>query len=251
VRWSTLSGLLVGSAAVPESIAALAQGVTQAMLLQTVKVCGLATILTVGAIGTLVVAQQEKTSANHPTGRKTDSGSVPSEQIPAPNARPLNDDERRLLEAKRREIEELYRRLDIEQKQQHILRMLDTEVKLDLPPATTLDQFLKAIKQSTIEASPPGLPIYVDPVGLQESQARIDGPVDCFTKGPLRDVLRQTLRQLNLSYVVKDGFLTISSRADITDQRLDELDRKVDRLLNAMERLERSKEGPSGRGPGL
>jgi hypothetical protein len=40
----------------------------------------------------------------------------------------------------------------------------------------------------------------------------------------------------------------ISSRADITDQKLDELDQKVDRLLKAIERLEQpQKDDPAER----
>ena len=66
VRWSTLRGLLVGAGAVPETIAALAQGVIQAMFIQTVKVCGIAAVLTVGVVGTLVVAQQEKIGGDDP-----------------------------------------------------------------------------------------------------------------------------------------------------------------------------------------
>ncbi len=59
-RWSAVRGLLVGAAAVPESIAALAEGVIQAMLVQTAKISGFAALLTIGIVGTVVLAQQGK-----------------------------------------------------------------------------------------------------------------------------------------------------------------------------------------------
>ena len=62
-RWSAVRGLLVGASAVPESIAALAQGVIQAMLFQTAKISGIAALLTIGVVGTAVLAQQGKKAA--------------------------------------------------------------------------------------------------------------------------------------------------------------------------------------------
>ena len=59
LRWSRLTGLLGGGPVVPQSIAALAQGVVQSMFLQTIRVSA-AALLAIGAIGTVVVAQQGK-----------------------------------------------------------------------------------------------------------------------------------------------------------------------------------------------
>ena len=50
-RWSSVSGLLVGADAVPESIATLARGVIHAMILQTVKSTGIAILLGGGRPG--------------------------------------------------------------------------------------------------------------------------------------------------------------------------------------------------------
>jgi hypothetical protein len=65
----------------------------------------------------------------------------------------------------------------------------------------------------------------------------------------VRDLLRQALGQLHLSYIVRDGFLMISSREEIIEERLDDLDKKFDRLLEAIERMERSKTGSPPRDP--
>jgi RNA polymerase sigma factor (sigma-70 family) len=228
LRWSTLSGLLVGAEAVPGSIAALAQGVINAMLIQTVKICGLATILTVGVIGTAVVGQQGKTGA-HPPASATSAGAPPSQNTAAPNAG--------------------NREIPIATKTEQILRKLDQNIELELPNVVPIDQFLKAIKRATTDATFSGIPIYVDPMGLQEVKNDLNTRVEYYKSGRLGLVIRQTLRQADLSYVVKDGFLMISSRADITDQRLDELDRKLDRLLRMMERLDQAKgdTSPNGR----
>ena len=49
------------------------------------------------------------------------------------------------------------------------------------------------------------------------------------------------LKPLGLSYVVKDGFLMIDSRANVTEMRLEEVERKLDRVLDALERLEHAR----------
>ena len=79
-RWSAVSGLLVGATAVPESIAALAQGVIQAMLFQTIKLSGIATLLTLGVVGTVVLAQQGKAPARNAAARSVGApGPSPAE----------------------------------------------------------------------------------------------------------------------------------------------------------------------------
>jgi RNA polymerase sigma factor (sigma-70 family) len=207
VRWSTLSGLLDGAGPVPGSIATLAQGVINAMLLQTVRVCGLAAILTIGVVGTLVVAQQEKTGAKETTGGQAVAVNAP------PQIRP-------------------------------ILEMMKLEIKLDLPQQATLSQFLKAIKKATSDAMAPGLPMYLNrsspAMGGGEA---LEAPIDCrdLKSGKVEHLLRQALGQLHLSYIVKDGFVMISSREEIVEERLDGLDEKIDRLLKMMERLEQAK----------
>ena len=231
VRWSTLSGLLVGSEGVPGSIAILARGVIHAMHFQTVKVVGLATILTLGAVGTLVVAQpQTGAKPAEPTpgaATPTGPGSAPAPQFAEKAPRPA----------------------DLDEKTRQILRKLEEKIELELPADPTLDQLLKAIKKATTDANSTGIPIYVDPIGLQEAGVSMNLPVTVPQGGPLGFVLHESLRMPHLSYLVKDGFLMISSRAEITDQRLDELNQKIDRLLDAIDRLEHPNGArrPSGR----
>jgi hypothetical protein len=44
------------------------------------------------------------------------------------------------------------------------------------------------------------------------------------------------LNSTGLPYVVKDGFLMIDSRTGILENRLDEVDRKLDRIISALDR---------------
>ncbi len=214
VRWSTLRGLLVGAGAVPETIAALAQGVIQAMLFQTVKVCGIAAVLTIGVVGTLVVAKQEKNGGANVLSNREANVASPPEQKAASKTGPAQEDARRL---------------EIEGKKRQILQMLDADVTLDLPEKPTLSLFLKAIKKATSDAHPPGLPIYVDADALLDKAAYFDLPIEgsFIRSAPVRSVLRRALGQLRLSFFVKDDFLMISTQADIAEQRrLDELEQE-------------------------
>jgi RNA polymerase sigma factor (sigma-70 family) len=235
-RWSMVSGLLVGAGTVPESIAALARGVIHAMFLQTAKVCGLATVLTVGAVGTLVVAQQEKTRKLEPPTYYPPPGALRRDMVSK--------------EEVRRAAEE-FEQAVLAIKTQEILKKLDQSIDLKLPKEVTLSEFLKAVKQATTDANFTGLPIYVEPFGIpDEVQGFLKSKVyPPSGPAPLRMTLRQTLRQQRLSFAVKDGFLLVSTLDDINQQRLEGLEKKVDRLLEAMERLEQSRGNRPSAGP--
>ena len=47
---------------------------------------------------------------------------------------------------------------------------------MSFPNETPLDDVLKYIKQATMTPTYPGIPIYVDPLGLQEAEARSTRP---------------------------------------------------------------------------
>ena len=92
-----------------------------------------------------------------------------------------------------------------------------------------LEELVRYVKEATADASGKGIPIYVDPIGLSEADrtmaskfrpVKLDGV-------PLRVSLGLCLRQLDLWYVVKDGFLMIGSR-DYPDD--DAIFRKVDAI---------------------
>ncbi len=84
---------------------------------------------------------------------------------------------------------------------------------------TPLDDVLKYIKQATTTPTFPGIPIYVDPIGLQEAERSLNSTVQIDLEGvPLKTTLRLILKQLGLAYTVKDGFMIITSE-DSEDQQ--------------------------------
>jgi hypothetical protein len=94
-----------------------------------------------------------------------------------------------------------------------VLAKLERRIDLRFENAP-LEDVLKFIKKTTTRPGDNGLPIYVDPVGLQEAEATMTSPVSIDVKGtPLKDALRKVLKPLHLTYQVKDGLLTITSES--------------------------------------
>jgi tetratricopeptide (TPR) repeat protein len=99
-------------------------------------------------------------------------------------------------------------------KTQAIMNKLDQPVSMPFPNDTPLEDVIKYIKTATVSpALPEGIPIYVDPIGLQESEKTEQSPVKLNLEGvPLKRSLKLMLNQLNLTYTVKDGLMTITSK---------------------------------------
>jgi hypothetical protein len=131
---------------------------------------------------------------------------------------------------------------DLQRKTQGIMQALEEPVSMSFANKTPLDDVLKYIKAATTTPAFPGIPIYVEPLGLQEANKSINSTIQFDREGlPLKTSLRMILKSLGLSYIVKDGFLMIDSRSAITETRVEEMERKLDRVLEALERLERIK----------
>ncbi len=225
-RWSSVSGLLVGASAVPESIAALARGVIHAMILQTVKSTGVAVLLAAGVLGTVVVAQQGKNPGADAAAPPADASLLLAQNKPPA-----------VPEAQKTPTPQ-----ELERKNRQIQQRLDQMIELDPANVFQLDQLLKHIKQATTDAQFPGIPIYVSPFGLQEAGVGFHSDISVGKgKQTVRTILWWGLHPLKLSYIVKDGFLMIDSRSAITEIRVEEVERKLDRVLETLERLERAK----------
>src|SRR5262249_41283853 len=77
---------------------------------------------------------------------------------------------------------------------------------------------LKYIKAATQGPKDTGIPIYVDPIGLQLAERTLTSPVTIDVEGvPLKATLRLILNQLGLTYTVKDGLLTITTGSIVPD----------------------------------
>jgi tetratricopeptide (TPR) repeat protein len=101
---------------------------------------------------------------------------------------------------------------DRDPKTRQILEKLDEPISMTFQNETPLDDVLKYIKQATTTPTFSGIPIYVDPLGLQEAERSLNSTVQIDLEGvPLKTTLKLILKQLGLAYTVKDGFLMITS----------------------------------------
>ncbi len=101
---------------------------------------------------------------------------------------------------------------DRDAKTRQILEKLDEPISMSFANETPLDDVLKYIKQATTTPTFTGIPIYVDPLGLQEAERSLNSTVQIDLEGvPLKTTLKLILKQLGLAYTVKDGFLMITS----------------------------------------
>jgi hypothetical protein len=91
-------------------------------------------------------------------------------------------------------------------------------VSMSFANETPLEDVLKYIKSATQGPKDNGIPIYVDPVGLDEAETTMNSPVTLDLEGvPLKTTLRLLLKQLGLTYTVKDGLLTITKGGATAD----------------------------------
>ena len=95
-----------------------------------------------------------------------------------------------------------------------ILEKLEEPISMSFAEDTPLEDVLKYVKQATTTATYQGIPIYVDPIGLQEAEKSMTSTVrNMDLEGvPLKITLKLLLKQLDLTYTVKDGFLMITSK---------------------------------------
>jgi hypothetical protein len=104
--------------------------------------------------------------------------------------------------------------LDRDPKTKSILAKLEEPISMSFANETPLEDVLKYIKSATQGPNDSGIPIYVDPVGLNEAEKTLTSPVTLDLEGvPLKTTLRLLLKQLGLTYTVKEGLLTITSES--------------------------------------
>ncbi len=134
----------------------------------------------------------------------------------------------RLREARIRDTLAAYR----DPRQEGLIDSLDQPIALNYADDPHLDDFLKEVKKQTtknpkLPKIPTGIPIYVDPIGLQEVECSLNSTVK---RPPSADTLalgehlRRILEPLGLSYVVKDGFLMITAKESNDEPTGDDVD---------------------------
>jgi hypothetical protein len=98
-----------------------------------------------------------------------------------------------------------------------VQKALDLRVPMQFPDETTLEDLLKYIRDATRGPGGRVIPIYVDPIGLQEAEQSMTSTVRGIDlEGvKLRTSLRLCLKQIQPAYVVRDGLLLITSQEDL------------------------------------
>lgn len=102
---------------------------------------------------------------------------------------------------------------------------MDRAITLHVPKEAGLEGLLKAVRQATVaRRMPGGLPIYVDPVGLQEAKLTMSSPLAAdidVTGVPTKSILERALKPLRLGVVLREGLLEVTSLESL-DLPLDE-----------------------------
>jgi hypothetical protein len=112
---------------------------------------------------------------------------------------------------------------DLHRENARILEALRRPIKMRFANETPLDDVLKYVRQATSTPDYPGIPIYVDPIGLQEAERSLNSTVQIDLEGvPLKETLRLCLKQLGLVYEVKDGRLRITSVDEFEEPDLED-----------------------------
>lgn len=103
--------------------------------------------------------------------------------------------------------------LDPEATSRRVRAALEVPISMPFANETPLEDVIKYIRNATTSPGmSSGIPIYVDPRGLEEEEKTMASPVTLSLEGvPLRTSLEIMLRQLDLTYSVRDGVLTITS----------------------------------------
>ena len=94
-----------------------------------------------------------------------------------------------------------------------IWEMLQRPVPMRFAEETPIEDVLKHIQTNTRGADPRGLPLYVEPIGLQAAEKTMASTImKIDLEGvPLKTSLRLCLAQLDLTYLIRDGVLVITS----------------------------------------
>jgi RNA polymerase sigma factor (sigma-70 family) len=121
-----------------------------------------------------------------------------------------------------------------------ILEKLNEPIPMSFASDTPLDDVLKYIKQATTTPTYRGIPIYLDPVGLQEAERSVNSTVAIDLEGvPLRRTLQLTLAQIGLAYYVEDGILVITSEDSAAQKHLPPSMASPPPILEMQEKAER------------
>lgn len=99
-----------------------------------------------------------------------------------------------------------------------ILDELERPIALEFPEPTPIRDVLESIRRATEEPGRQGIPIYLDPIGLQEAEKSPDSTVTIDVRDvPLKTALHAALRPIGMDFVVQDGLLFVTSEYETDD----------------------------------
>jgi hypothetical protein len=112
---------------------------------------------------------------------------------------------------------------DQDDRSQKILAELGKLVDVPFATDTPLQEVIKFVRANTKCTSfPEGIPVYVDPVGLRETEKSLSATVRMeLVQVPLQTSLKLLLKQLGLNYLVTDGLLKITSCESVDMEQTD------------------------------
>jgi Domain of unknown function (DUF4139)/N-terminal domain of unknown function (DUF4140) len=158
-----------------------------------------------------LAAVTQQTGEDWPDVRVTLSTARPSLDAAPPDLLPLKMDIGSLANAGPIEAPD--------DKSHRVSNELGKAIAMKFATETPLEEVIKYIRGATSgSAFPEGIPIYVDPQGLQDADKTMASTISIDLEGvPLRTTLRLLLEQLGMVYRVKDGLLKITSTATEDD----------------------------------
>jgi hypothetical protein len=130
-----------------------------------------------------------------------------------------------------KELDQVVKAEQVRKKNEHIRELLARKYDLDIAVAASLEQFLKAVKKATTDKDDPGIPIYVNPVGLEDAGHNMESGVRFERGSTLGETLQKSLKPLHLDFDVQEGMLVIDSRLGIVESGLQRVEDKLDRLI--------------------
>jgi hypothetical protein len=100
-----------------------------------------------------------------------------------------------------------------------IIAALEQPVSMTFPDPTPLQDVLRYVTLATATPDRPGIPIYLDPIGLQQAERTPQSTVTIDLVGvPLKTSLRLCLEQFGLTYQVADGCLRVVFLEDLPSE---------------------------------
>jgi len=144
----------------------------------------------------------------------------------------LEESLRLTLDAK--ELEELVKAEQTKKRTELIRERLTRKFEATPTRQSPFGDFLKAIKKASLGPNDAGIPVHVNPIGLEDAGQTMESVVTVEPGGTLGETLQKALKPLHLWYDIQGGMLVIDSRLGIVESGLQRVEDKLDRLINRM-----------------